>query len=89
MENDCDMAACSQLNDIQQIKRQTELNTGLLNKINDALLGNEFNKENGLIQQTLRNTQEIKKIKGRIIYWSGFSAGIGIFIGIIIGKIWK
>lgn len=79
---DCPMSyKCEASEDIQQMSID-------LRDIKSALLGNEFNNK-GLIKRTLDNEVDIKSIKGKMIWISGFSAGIGIIIGAIIDKIFK
>jgi hypothetical protein len=88
METDCEMPICSQIGDIQQIKKDTSSNNTLLTEIKNFLLGNEFNK-NGMVQRMEKYESDMRSIKGKILYFSGISAGVGATLGFVIGKIWK
>ena len=79
MENNCEMPTCSQIGDIQQIKTDVR-------EIKIALLGNEFNKD-GIIQRLVKTESDMKKVKGRLIYFSGMGVVAGAVFGFVLGKI--
>jgi hypothetical protein len=82
MKNNCEMIPnCAASKEIQDMANDVR-------EIKIALLGNQFNK-NGLMNRVEKAETDIKTIKGRLIYFAGIGVGAGIFVGIIIGKIWK
>lgn len=65
-------------------------------QIKDALLGTEFNQQQGLIFQVKENERRIgdleklyNKEEKRSSYKAGFSAAAGVIVGLVIKKIFE
>ena len=80
---------CQAENDLNEIKTS-------VTQIKDALLGTEFNQQQGLIFQVKENERRIgdleklyNKVEKRSYYKSGFSAAAGVIVGLVIKKIFE
>jgi hypothetical protein len=74
------MEPCSQITDIQLIKADVK-------EIKDALLGTDFNEKNGYIKRLSDLEIEVKKIKGKTIFFAGIGSGVSFVFGFISSKI--
>ncbi len=74
------MEPCSQISDIQQIKSDVK-------EIKDALLGTEFNEKIGYFKRLSALETDVKKIKGKTIFFAGIGSGVSFILGFFSNKI--
>lgn len=73
----CEMENCQAVKDIEIIKKSVD-------DIKVALLGNDFNNNQGLIYTIADHERRISKLERKWIYITGISTTIGVIAGALI-----
>jgi len=60
-----------------------------IKEIKDALLGNGYNNNQGIIYKVDKHEQKLKNFEGKVAFLVGVSAAISFFMGQVWDKIFK
>jgi hypothetical protein len=82
MENICNMPECNEKSNIQQIGSDVK-------EIKDALLGNPYNNNQGLLFKVNEHDKLIKQMKGKMIFLSGVFSVVSFTVGFLLDKLFE